>query len=105
MAEPAAPIVVNPSPVKDQLAAGFRTLIVLLGGISAVMGFLRTHDLAGLIVYLQSDSFIPIIGAASAVGAFLYAQWKTIARKRELVDVAQADPANVVITAPGVDQS
>lgn len=99
MTEPAAPIVVNPSPVKDQIAAGFRTLIVLIGGISAMIGFLGKHDLAGLIVYLQSGSFVPIIGAASAVGAFVYAQWQTIRRKRTLVTVTAAAPDDVAVVA------
>lgn len=97
--QPPAPIVVNPSPVKEQIAAGFRTLIVLLGGISAVMGFLGKHDLAGLIVYLQSDGFIPIIGAVSAVGAFVYAQWRTVMRKREVVTITAAAPDDVAVVA------
>lgn len=96
----ADPIVVNPSPVKDQIAAGIRTLIVLIGGISAILGFLGKHDLAGLIVYLQSGSFLPIVGAASAVGAFIYAQWQTIRRKRTLVTVTAAAPDNVAVVAP-----
>lgn len=100
MADQPAPIVVNPSPVKDQIAAGIRTLIVLIGGISAILGFIGKHDLAGLIVYLQSGAFLPIIGAASAVGAFLYAQWRTIVRKRELVRAAESADDDVAVVKP-----
>lgn len=95
-----APIVVNPSPVGEQISASIRTVIILIGGISAILGFIGKHDLAGLIVFLQSGSFLPIIGAASAVGAFLYAQWQTIRRKRTLVTVTAAADDAVAVLAP-----
>lgn len=91
------PIVVNPSPAAEQISAGIRTLIVLVGGISAIIGLLGKHDILGLVVYLQSSAAVPVVGAAGAVGAFLYGQWKTIVRKREAVTIAAAAPDSVAV--------
>lgn len=96
----APPLVVDPSPVKDQIGAGIRTLIVLIGGISAILGFIGRHDAAGLVVYLQSGAFVPIIGAAATVGAFVWGQWKARHSKAQLVTTAAAAPDDVSVVAP-----
>lgn len=99
MAEPAPPIVVNPSPVGEQVASGVRQLVVLLGGFVAIAGFLRQRDLAGLVGYLQSGEFVPVVGALAAAAAVTYAQLKTRWRKREAVTMADAAPDSVAIVA------
>lgn len=97
LAEVDTPVVVNPSAAGDQITSALRTLVVLIGGVAAIVGFLGKRDLAGLVTYLQTGAFVPIMGAAGAVLAFLYGQWKTIMRKRQLVTVAAAAPDSVAI--------
>lgn len=91
------PIVVNPSSVGEQISAGIRTMTVLAGGIAAILGFLGKRDVVGLVAYMQTGAFLPVAGAIAATGAFLYGQWKTIMRKRQMVRVAEAAPDRVAV--------
>lgn len=96
MAAP-APIVIDPSPVADQIKAGIRNVIVLIGGMAAIFGFIGRHDAAGLVVYLQSGTFLPVIGAAGTVGAVVWGQWKARHSKAQLVTTGAAAPNSVAI--------
>lgn len=89
------PIEVNPSTLPAQLASAMRVVTVLVGGATAVIGFLSARDLLGLIQYLRSDEFLPVAGAASAAAAFLYGQWKLRHERKKLVVSADAAPNSV----------
>lgn len=102
-AEPVAatPIVVNPKSGGEQAASAMRSAIILFGGMATILGLLRTHDIAGLVVFLQSTAAVPVLGVLSALGAFLYGQWKIIVRKREARTMAaHADDSVAVVQSP-----
>ena len=103
MAEPVdTPIVVDPNAVPAQIASAMRVALILIGGLSAVLGFVQARDLVGLIAYFQSADFLPVIGAAVAIGSFLYGQWKLRMDKREKVILADnvPDPVGFVARPP-----
>lgn len=101
MTEPVqTPIVVNPSALPAQLAAGLRVATILVGGATAIIGFLGARDLVGLVAYIRSDDFVPVAGAAVAAASFAYGQWKTRRERAKLVTAAHAAPDSVAIVAP-----
>ena len=100
MAEPIdTPIVVNPSAVPAQVASALRVALILIGGLSAILGFVHARDLVGLIAYLKSDDFVPVAGAAVALASFLYGQWALRKEKREKVILADNVPDPVGFVA------
>lgn len=92
MSEQQYPIVVSPSAMQAALVAGLRTLTVLAGGATAIAGLVGKRDLAGLIAYVQSSSFLTVLGAASAAVSFAYGVWKTYSRKKDTVTLARMVP-------------
>ena len=92
-----APIVVNPNPWPSQIASAARVVVILLGSLSALVGFLKARDLAGMIAYLQSAEFIPVMGAAAAAGAFVYGQIKLRLDKRDAVTIAHGAADDVAV--------
>lgn len=97
MAEKPDPIVINRSATGAMIAAGVRVVIVLLSGLAAVLGFIGHRDLAGLVGYLQSESFVPVAAAIVAVGTFLASQWSTWRKHRDAVTTGDAAPNKVAV--------
>ncbi len=85
------PIAVNASPVNDQVASLIRTLLLLIGAVTALAGFIAKRDLAGFITYVQSSEFLQVAGVLLTAGTFAWGQWKTRHRAKQLATVA-ADP-------------
>lgn len=67
------PIAVNASPVNDQVAALIRTLLLLIGAVTALAGFIAKRDLAGFITYVQSREFLQVAGVLLTAGTFAWA--------------------------------
>ena len=86
------PIAVNPSPLNDQIASGIRNLLLAVGVVTAIAGFVAKRDLAGFIVYVQSSEFIQVAGLVLTFGSVAWSQWKTRHRAKQLASVA-AHPA------------
>jgi hypothetical protein len=72
------PIVVNESPVPDQLAAAARVLCVAAGSFLIGRGWLSEDTAAAIGVVLMT------------AGPFLYGQWKTRQRARQLASIARS---------------
>lgn len=91
-----------PTPLNDQIAAGVRVLVISLGMMTTLSGLLSRRDLAGFIVYVQSNEFLTAVGMIATVGAFTWSQWKTRHRAKQLNVVAK-DPRvpDDVIVASG----
>ena len=84
------PIAVNPSPASDQVQAGLRSLVLVIGAVGAILGFVGKHDLAGLINYLQSAAFVPAALVLASAASFVWGQWKTRHRAKQLISVASS---------------
>lgn len=93
--EPKYPIVVSASAIQTTLFAALRITAVLIGGVTAVLGFVGKRDLSGLIAYVQSSDFVAVAGALAAVISFGYGLWHTYRQKSNLVTVAKAAPDSV----------
>jgi len=85
------PIQANPTPVTDQAASAIRTVLLCIGVVSALAGFVAKRDLAGFIAYMQSSDFLAAMSLLLAAGSFVWGQWKTRHRAKQLATVA-ADP-------------
>lgn len=96
------PIVVSASAIQTTLLAALRILGVLIGGATAILGFVSKRDLTGLIAYVQSSDFVAVAGALAAVISFGYGLWHTYRQKANLVTVAKAAPDSVatVVDSP-----
>lgn len=89
------PIVVSASAIQTTLLAALRILGVLIGGATAILGFVSKRDLSGLIAYVQSSDFVAVAGALAAAISFGYGLWHTYRQKSNLVTVAKAAPDSV----------
>lgn len=89
------PIVVNPNPLGAQALSAARVVVMIIASLAAIMGFVRTRDLAGLIVYLQSDAFLPVLATLIGIATFVWSQIKTRRERARLVVAADAAPNNI----------
>lgn len=95
------PYTVNPSAIMAQAPVLLRQVTLVLGGVAAVLGFVSTHDLAGLVAYLQSEQFVPIFVALSGAASLAWGQVKAHRDRVRLVTIAKAAPDSVaVVTEP-----
>lgn len=89
------PIVVNPSPISAQALSAARVAVMIVAAITSVMGFLDRGDLAGLILYLQSDAFLPALAALIGLATFVWSQIRTRREQAKKVIMADAAPNNI----------
>jgi len=79
--------VLSPGTFQSTLLSALRGLAVLIGGFTAIIGFVGKRDLAGLIGYVQSTDFLPFAAALLAAGSFVWGVWKNYERKKMLLRV------------------
>jgi hypothetical protein len=84
-------IVVNPSPATDQAASALRTVLLVISAVTAITTLASKRDLAGFIVYVQSNDFLQVVSIIATAATFGWSQWKTRHRAKQLAAVA-ADP-------------
>lgn len=89
------PIVVSASAIQTTIFAALRILAVLLGGATAILGFVSQRDLAGLIAYVQSSEFTAVAGALAAVISAGFGLWSTYRHKKNLVTLGRAVPDGI----------
>lgn len=95
------PYQVNPSAIMAQAPVLLRQLLLVVGGIVAVLGFLSARDINGLYEYVRSDAFVPIFVAGAGLFSLAYGQWKAHRDRVRLVTVARSAPDSVaVVTEP-----
>ena len=95
------PYEINPSAVMAHAPVLLRQLLLIIGGVVAVIGFMSARDLAGLWTYLQSDEFVTVFVAGSGLVALLYGQWKARRDRVRLVTITNEVSDDVAfLTAP-----
>lgn len=77
MTNPASDIA-SPSLTATGFAVLLRQLSLVIGSVMAILGFVSSENLTGLWGYVQGQEFLASIGAAAALAAFLYGQWRTL---------------------------
>lgn len=94
------PIVVRPGQgALDGLQAAARYLTVIIGAVVALLGLLKTRDIAGFIAFVQNNGgevFAAVAGLVS-LGTAAYGVIKTALRGRQVAAVAADNrvPPNV----------
>ena len=84
-------IVVNPTPARDQAAAAIRTVLLVLSVVTALSGIIARRSLIEFIAYMQSQDFLTVLSLVIGAGTFVWGQWKTRHRAKQLATIA-ADP-------------
>lgn len=91
------PIVVDPNAGTTVFLTAVRYLALIIGGGIAIGGMARGHDLNGLIVYVQSDTFATVVSAVATSGLYLYGLFRELRKKAEAVIMAHAVPDTVAV--------
>jgi hypothetical protein len=81
------PPITAPSPASDQALSAVRSLVLAISVITAFAGFLSKRDLAGFIVYIQSNDFLAFLSVALGIGSLWWGQWKIRHRAKQLVAI------------------
>lgn len=100
MADNETPPIVAPTPLNDQIASGVRVLVIVIGMMTTLAGLVSRRDLAGFIVYVQTNEFLTALGVLVTAGTFLLGQMKIRHRAKQLNVVAKDDrvPDAVIVT-------
>lgn len=82
--------------LKAQLATAARDIGLVVTVGTALLGILKTHDWAELIVFVQSSDFITAAGFIGAAGIVV---WRQINSRRavKVAAIAATTPANTVV--------
>lgn len=77
----------------DGIQAAARYTVVIIGFVTAVLGLLKVHDIAGIITLIQSNGgqVLAAISGLIALGTAAYGVFKSHKRGAQVADVA-ADP-------------
>ena len=81
-------IAVPATPTMDKIAMVVRAVVLVIGAVTTIAGFVSKHDLAGFIAYVQSSAFLTVAGLVSTGIAFGWGYWKTGHRGRQLANLA-----------------
>lgn len=84
-------IIVNASPAVDQAQSAIRTVLLVVSAVTAIATLASKRDLAGFILYVQSNEFLQVASIIVTAGTFAWSQWKARHRAKQLAAVA-ADP-------------
>ncbi|MET0363014.1 MAG: hypothetical protein ABW169_00030 [Sphingobium sp.] len=91
------PIVVNPSPVKDQVMTATRDITLILAAIPALIALLGKRDVIGIVNYLASAEGSAVLGMLVAAGVVVWRQLLARRANAKLQIVAEAAPNRVAI--------
>lgn len=98
MTEP-TPIIVNPSPAKDQIATATRDVALLLAALPALIALLGKRDVIGIVNYLASAEGSTVLGMIVAAVVVGWRQILARKKKAELVTVARDASDRVAVVA------
>lgn len=93
------PIIVNPSPAKDQIATATRDVALLLAALPALIALLGKRDVIGIVNYLASAEGSTVLGMIVAAAVVGWRQLLARKKKAELVTVAASAPDQVAVVA------
>jgi hypothetical protein len=94
---PDVPQVIDPNPINGQIATALRDVGIVVGFLTAIIGFLGKHDLAGLIAYIRSSDALPALGVLMTAAIFVYRQWLSRRETKVKVLAATSEPNTAVV--------
>lgn len=89
------PIVVNATPLKDQIESGLRQAVTVLGPLVAMLAASGWGEKVGLNVYFTA--FVGSIGLISTVAAIILGQLKTRSMAQKAVVMATQLPDTTAV--------
>jgi len=98
MADATQPIIVDPSRITAQVGTFLRDLGIISGAVTALLGLVKTHDLAAVIAYLQSADAghaITAAGGILSVAILIWRQWSARKTKNVINTLVEAVPDKV----------
>ncbi len=85
----------------DQLYSFLRVLGILISGITALLAYLPTRDLAGAIAFIrQSPDLIPAAVTLAGLATILYGNLRTRWQKQKLIVAGVQAPGVTVVSKP-----
>lgn len=89
MSNESTPIVVTGNEtIADPAKLALANVVVVLGALTALSGFVSNRDLAGFIVWIKTTDGAAFIAAALSLGGVAYSWWKSRHRAAQVVAVA-----------------
>lgn len=86
------PIVVTGNEtLADPLKIAIANVLVVIGALTALSGFVSNRDLAGFIVWIKTTDGAAFIAAAMSLAGIAYSWWKSRHRAAQVVAVAADD--------------
>ena len=83
------PIVVTGNEtLADPAKLALASIVVVLGSLTALSGFVSNRDLIGFIVWTKTTDGLAFLGAVSSLAGIAYAWWKSRHRAAQVVAVA-----------------
>lgn len=92
MSNETPPIVVTGNEtLADPAKLALVNVLVVIGAMTALSGFVSNRDLAGFIIWIKTTDGLAFVGAATSLAGIAYAWWKSRHRAAQVVTVASDD--------------
>lgn len=100
MTEPTTlnPATANDSATQAMVSTALRDMGLVLGLVTAILGFASNHNLAGAINYLKSEQALPALGVVLSVGIAAWRQWHA-RRAVRVLTAAVTNPGSVELSS------
>lgn len=93
-----APLAVDPSKLRSVILSLLLSISTILGAVTTVLAFVETRDLAGLIIWLKSDSGLQALGAIVLVAGLVATGLRSFVRQaREIFLASNVDDGVAVV--------
>jgi hypothetical protein len=93
-----APLAVDPSKLRAVILSLLLSVSTILGAVSTVLSFVETRDLAGMIVWLKSDTGLQALGAIVLLAGLLATMLRSFVRQaREIFLASNVDDGVAVV--------
>ncbi len=91
------PVVVNPSPVRDQASTATRDVLLVVSALPALLAVVGTHDVVQITAYIASVQFAPALGIITTATIIAWRQLHARRKKAELVKITTSAPDAVAV--------
>lgn len=91
------PVIINPSPVPDQIGTATRDAMLVISAIPALIAVIGTRDVKQIVDYVGSSEFAPVLAAIITAVVVVWRQFKARSNKARMVAIASAAPDSVAV--------
>lgn len=91
------PVIINPSPVPDQLGSAGRDIMLVAAALPALIAVVGTRDVKQIVDYVGSSEFAPALAVIVTGVVFVWRQMKARRNKARMVTIANSAPDSVAV--------